>query len=338
MSAMGFYMKKDFIFRLAAIIFAASLLAACGSPREARQAREEPDVEGKNLAQISAALGAEKVDIWNGKPVGNVASAAEKIRGKYALTNISKPRLELFLLENGKSGNGFVIVCPGGGYSFLNGLHEGYGIAKRLNQMGVSAAVLWYRAPDNRKGALQDLLRSIRISRANAKLWNINPEKIAVMGFSAGADLAARASARYLKKEYAPVDEIDSLSARPDNTILVYPAYCDEPMYRMRWVESVMGDIPSVDYNTDYKLTPHLPVDKDTPPALIIQTLDDKMCKNSSLAYFLALKEAGVKANLFMCDTGGHGYGLCSSRPDLLVSAWPAVLEKYLQINGYIKK
>ena len=130
------------------------------------------------------------IALWNDKT--NFVEGETLFRNsKYALSNVSNPRMELFLVENGKRDNGFVIVCPGGGYCFLSGMNEGYKVVEKLNKMGVSACILWYRT--SRNEALQDAQRAIRISRANAKKWNINPNKIAIMGFSAGADLSARA-------------------------------------------------------------------------------------------------------------------------------------------------
>ncbi len=324
--------------------FALVLLCGCVSS-EKQVAHVSSSSESKISAQenlpelfkLKRSLNKPSVDLWNGAQVGNRTTLPEIVRGKYALGNISEPRLELFLLDNGRKDNGFVIICPGGGYAFLNGKHEGYDIAKYLNDAGVSAAVLWYRAPDNRKGALQDAQRAIRLARANAEKWNINPDKIAIMGFSAGAHLSAVASARFDKPSYKPVDGIDKLSARPDHTILIYPAYIDKPMFQCRWVQEILEDFPSIDYNHDYEISEHLFISKDTPPAFIVQTQDDRVCKNSSLAYFLALKKAGVDATLFMCEKGGHGYSLCAQKKDLLVSLWGKILIKYLGINGYVK-
>ncbi len=290
------------------------------------------------LLEIKRDCNKPSVDLWNGAQVGNRTTLDEFVRGKYALCNVSKPRLELFLLDNARKDNGFVIICPGGGYSFLSGKGEGYDIAKFLNNAGVSAAILWYRVPDNRKGALQDAQRAIRLARANAKQWNINPDKIAIMGFSAGAHLSACASTRFHLPSYKPIDAIDKLSARPDNTILIYPAYIDKPMFQCRWVQEIPEDFPSIDYNHDYEISEHLFISKDTPSAFIVQTQDDRVCKNSSLAYFLALKKAGVDANLFMCEKGGHAYYLCENKQHLLVSMWSKILVKYLDVNGYVKK
>ena len=321
------------------ILFLALLsLCACSSHIDEKKSSTPSWENCSPLGNIKKSYGKKSVDLWNSTPPGNRTFQAETLRGKYGLTNVSNPRLELFLLDNGKSDNGLVIICPGGGYSFLSGKGEGYDIADFLNKSGISACILWYRTPDNRKGALQDAQRAIRLARANAKNWNINPNKIAIMGFSAGAHLSACASTRFNTPSYKPTDDIDKVSARPDNTLLIYPAYIDKPMFQWRWVMEIREDFPTIDYNYDYELSEHLFVSKDTPPAFIVQTQDDRVCKNSSLAYFLALKKLGVDANLFMCDKGGHGYGLCRKKDNLLVSMWPKVLARYLEINGYVSK
>ena len=116
-------------------VLAAALLCACNT-REPRQSIADFSFEGKNLYEISGALGGQSIDIWSGKPAPLDSAGGRLLRGR-ALTDISKPRLELFLTDGGKGDNGFVIVCPGGGYAFLNGVSEGYNIAKILNKMGV---------------------------------------------------------------------------------------------------------------------------------------------------------------------------------------------------------
>ena len=261
---------------------------------------------------------------------------AEKISENGGIKNVSissvpEPSYALYKLSS-KSPAGLVIVCPGGGYSMLAYTKEGSEIALELNRCGVSAMVLKYRVPNNPKGALQDIQRAIRIARANAKKWNINPDKIAVMGFSAGANLAARASTLYMDKSYEPVDTADSISARPDGTILIYPAYCDEPGYEKRWKGSKKQVNPS-DYAAAYALAEDLKVDSNTPNAFIVQTIEDKYYVNASVAYALALKSAGVGADFHLFNEGPHGYGLRNK--DNLVRIWPELLCRWLNYHGY---
>ena len=268
---------------------------------------------------------------------GNACLQQEQVSRKYPnrwMNNVSKPRLELFKASS-EQPTGLVIVCPGGGYVGLSVENEGSLIAQWLVSKGINAAVLYYRVPENMHGALQDIQRAIRMTRANAKKWNINPDKICVIGFSAGANLCARASTNFKKTFYKPVDDIDKLSAKPSHTCLIYPAYCSDKAFVQYKIARTGRKFEDLDYNSEYELAKNLPVSEDTPPAFIVQTLEDKNYVNASLAYFLALKKAGVDANLFLCDKGPHGYGLGQRIPDKLVSMWPELFEKWLTINKF---
>ena len=139
---------------------------------------------------------AETIDIWpTGQVPENVCTKAEDFNGAH-FRFVSKPRMEFFPAKNGK-GRGLVIVCPGGGYSFLSYRNEGAPIVKMLNDAGVNAAILLYRVPGNLNGALLDAARAVRLARSKAEAWNIDPNKIAIMGFSAGACLAAMSATQW---------------------------------------------------------------------------------------------------------------------------------------------
>ncbi len=265
--------------------------------------------------------------IWpEGKMQGTTAQEY-KLDKRGMVSSLKTPTLEYFLTKSEKPTQ-LVIVCPGGGYQILAHSHEGTDIAKWLNQNGISAAILRYRVPNNPDGALQDIQRAIRIVRKNADKLNIQSNKIGVIGFSAGANLCARASTNYDKKTYEPVDEIDVVCARPDFTMLIYPAYCDKQGNERRWQKKQKD--PNADLNTRYALADELKVTKDTPPVFIAQTLDDKNYIDSSIAYFIAAKSVGVPANLHIFDKGGHGYGLAKNR-ELLVGEWPKLAADWLK-------
>ncbi len=275
------------------------------------------------FGQSQAALEA----IWpEGKMRGTTAEEY-KLDKRRMISSLKTPTLEYFLVKS-ENPTQFVVVCPGGGYSILAHTHEGTDIVKWLNENGVSAAILRYRVPNNPNGALQDIQRAIRIVRKNADKLNIDSDKIGVMGFSAGANLCARASTNYGKKTYEPIDEIDTISARPDFTMLIYPAYCDKQGNERRWQKKQKD--PNADLNTRYALADELKVTNDTPPVFIVQTLDDKSYIDSSVAYFIAAKSAGVSANLHIFAKGGHGYGLAKNR-GLLVGEWPKLAADWLK-------
>lgn len=215
-------------------------------------------------------------------------------------TEVTNPALEVFLPDPAVSNGSAVIICPGGGYHILAYDKEGSEIAEWLNKLGFTAFVLQYRIPDKREGALQDVQRAFRIVRRDAKKWNIDPDKIGVMGFSAGGSLSARASTHFNTITYSPVDKADSLSCRPDFTVLIYPAYLDE--------------------GPGHTLTPELKLVKEVPPVFIFQTADDEY-GNSALVIAGALRDAELSVELHILSVGGHGYGL---RPgSIAASTWP---------------
>jgi acetyl esterase/lipase len=270
------------------------------------------------LLFLSISTNAQKREIiylWPGKVPGELkekqppvidTSKNDKILRFDEVTN---PAIEVFLPDKAIKSGSAVIVCPGGGYNILAYDLEGTEIAGWLNKLGFTAFVLQYRIPDKKEGALQDVQRAMRILRNNPQKWNIDPEKIGVMGFSAGGSLSARASTLFNKKTYPPVDKSDSLSCRPSFTILIYPAYLDQ--------------------GPGLTLTPELELSKDVPPIFIFQTADDPY-GNSALVMAGALRNAKLPVELHFLSTGGHGYGL---RPGKVAAeTWPLLAEKWLGI------
>jgi acetyl esterase/lipase len=270
------------------------------------------------LLFLSISTNAQKREIiylWPGKVPGELkekqppvidTSKNDKILRFDEVTN---PAIEVFLPDKAIKSGSAVIVCPGGGYNILAYDLEGTEIAGWLNKLGFTAFVLQYRIPDKKEGALQDVQRAMRILRNNPQKWNIDPEKIGVMGFSAGGSLSARASTLFNKKTYPPVDKSDSLSCRPSFTMLIYPAYLDQ--------------------GPGLTLTPELELSKDVPPIFIFQTADDPY-GNSALVMAGALRNAKLPVELHFLSTGGHGYGL---RPGKVAAeTWPLLAEKWLGI------
>jgi acetyl esterase/lipase len=270
------------------------------------------------LLLLSISTTAQKREIiylWSGKVPGELkekqppvidTSKNDKILRYDEVTN---PAIEVFLPDKAINNRSAVIVCPGGGYKILAYDLEGTEIAGWLNKLGFTAFVLQYRIPDKKEGALQDVQRAMRIVRNNSQKWNIDPEKIGVMGFSAGGSLSARASILFNKKTYPPVDKSDSLSCRPSFTMLIYPAYLDQ--------------------GPNLTLTPELELNKDVQPIFIFQTADDPY-GNSALVMAGALRNAKLPVELHFLSTGGHGYGL---RPGKVAAeTWPLLAEKWLGV------
>jgi len=227
--------------------------------------------------------------------------------------NVSNPTLEILPVSNAKPGTPTIIVCPGGGYSIEAIQHEGTEIAARLNADGFNAAILKYRLPNREvdkplhKAPLQDAQRAIRLIRANAAKFHLDPNRVGIMGFSAGGHLAAVTSTT-LESTYKSVDDADTQSFRPNFTVLVYPAYIE---------------------TNGQPITPsEIHVTPETPPAFIVQTIDDPYAL-SALTYAVACQKAKVPAELHLFPKGGHGYGLRSK--DTGISNWMNLLEDWLK-------
>ena len=253
------------------------------------------------------------IQLWPDKVPGEskeklapVTAAAEN-DNIIRIAEVTDPAMQVFLPEKPLRNGAAVIVCPGGGYRILAWDLEGTEVAAWLNKNGFAAFVLQYRVPDKKAGALQDIQRAIRIIRRDASKYGVDPEKIGVMGFSAGGSLTARASTLYNKQSYSPVDKADSLSCRPSFSMLIYPAYLDQ--------------------GPELSLTPELKLSGDMPPIFIFQTSDDQY-GNSALVMAQSLRNAKLSVELHLLPVGGHGYGL---RPgNLAAETWPALAEKWL--------
>lgn len=224
------------------------------------------------------------------------------------ITQVSNPILTIFEPNPTKRNGTSIIISPGGGYHNLSANLEGDEIAEWLSNLGYTAFVLHYRVPNQRAGALQDLQRAIRIVRANAKNWELDSNKIGVLGFSAGGDLSARASTNFNKETYSGIDTVDSVSSKPNFTLLIYPAYLDQGPNRT--------------------LTEELHITTETPPMFLFVTADDSHA-NSALVMTAALRDAKVPVELHVMPYGGHGYGLRQGIP--AAETWPNLAEIWLK-------
>lgn len=230
------------------------------------------------------------------------------------LGNVSTPTLTLYA-PKGKNPGAAVVVFPGGGYRILAIDLEGTEVCAWLNSINVTCVLLKYRVPDSgpypkSPAALQDAQRALGIVRSHAAEWHIDPQRIGVLGFSAGAHLAAALSTHFDQRLYDPVDAADQLSCRPDFAVIIYPGYL---------ALSEQNFAPNSEIHVTEK----------TPPSFIVQAEDDPVHVENSTVYFLALKNAKVSAEMHLYAQGGHGYGLRSTA--LPVTAWPKLVETWLQ-------
>ena len=234
----------------------------------------------------------------------------------------------------GKENNVAVLVIPGGGYWGLWFDKEGVDVAKWLNSIGVSAFVLKHRLPHweskdcRSKVALMDAQRAMRIIRKNSKIWNIDSNKIGVLGFSAGGHLASTLSTHHDNGLDLSDLEIEKTSSRPDFSILVYPVITmNRPYAHNGSRENLLGKIPSQEYLDYY--SNDLQVREDTPPAILIHSDDDKgVLPENSIQYYLALRKYNIPAALHIWEDGGHGYGLGNDKGS--IKSWAKICEEWM--------
>ncbi|MEC7720153.1 MAG: alpha/beta hydrolase [Planctomycetota bacterium] len=233
--------------------------------------------------------------------------------GHIRLTNITTPSLRYFPAPDQEEPAPAVILCPGGGYVSLV-TTKMTPIAQWLNGHGISAFILIYRAPKKRQDAFQDVQRAIRTVRSRASEWNLDPERIGIMGSSAGGHLAARVSTGFGIQTYQEVVELDRVSCKPDFTVLLYPAYMNK------------GESLSQEFTVSNTLS----------PTLIVSAKDDKGFFTGSVVYAKALKEAGASVRVHFFEKGGHGFTL---RPkEYPLSTWPDLCLQWFRDNDLIQE
>jgi acetyl esterase/lipase len=236
------------------------------------------------------------------------------------ITDVGDPTVTIYQAPEELAAGSAIIVCPGGGYHHLAYNLEGDEVCLWLNELGITAVLLKYRVPqrpakEKHEAPLQDLQRAISCIRANASHLNIDPNRLGVMGFSAGAHLCAMASNSFEERTYPAIDWMDKVNCRPNFCLLVYPAY-------------LSGE--------NFQLAPELHVTSKTPPTMLIQAEDDKSFINSSIFYYYALKEAGVPVWMHLYSKGGHGYGLRDTGS--VINSWPDRAEDWFREIGIIEK
>jgi acetyl esterase/lipase len=221
------------------------------------------------------------------------------------------PTLEVFLADKAKSTGAAVIICPGGGYSVIVYDGEGVSTAKELAKNGVTAFVLKYRLPsdstmeDKKIGPLQDAQQAIKVVRERAKDWNIDPNKIGIMGFSAGGHLASTEATHF---KNALIENKNNTSLRPDFQILVYPVISMRDSLTHRDSRSMLlGKDPSANSINDF--SNEVQVTENTPPAYITYATDDKLVDvDNGIAYYEALRHHNVDVEMHIYSKGGHGF------------------------------
>lgn len=260
----------------------------------------------------------------------------EERDGMTIVSEISRPTLTPFLLSKEKANGTAVIIFPGGGY-WVNAIrHEGTEVAKKFNEMGVTAIVLKYRIPndatmENKEiGPLQDAQRAIQLVRERAKEWNLNPNQIGIMGFSAGGHLASTAGTHF---NFEQISNPLKTSLRPDFMILIYPVISFQTeVGHLGSRDALIGKSPSKEKIDFY--SNELQVTATTPPTFLVHASDDGAVRSeNSILFYQALIKNKVNAELHIYQNGGHGFGLNNKTT---VDVWVDRLGNWMKSNGWV--
>ncbi|MGQ3051857.1 MAG: alpha/beta hydrolase [Roseateles sp.] len=260
---------------------------------------------------------------------------AERLDANGAIANVSVPTLTVVLPAVDRPNGTAIVLCPGGGYRYLSWQREGLQYAAWLSTLGITTFILKSRLQEwGHPAPLQDVLRAIRLVRSRAAQFGVDPQRIGVMGSSAGGHLAASASTLFDHADGRTGAALDSVSARPDFAVLVYPVITmTDPAAHPGSRRALLGAEPGLALLAQMSLEQQ--VSAATPPTLLLHTQGDKTVPvQNSLLYFDALTRAGVPAELYVFEQGGHGIGM---RDGLgTASAWPRRAEDWLRQRGWL--
>jgi len=268
-----------------------------------------------------------KINLW---PEGNIPLSIKNNLQEQAISTdivrigkVQVPQIEVYLPNKRSVTGQAVIICPGGGYSILAYDWEGTDVAKLLNAHGIAAIVLKYRLPDSLSSTspdqvpLMDAKQAMRIVREKAASWNINPNKIGIMGFSAGGHLASTLSTHFEEE------------TKPNFSILIYPVISmDKSIAHMGSRNNLIGKQPSEEMAKLY--SNELQVTANTPPTFLIHATDDQSVPvENSLLYYEALRKNKVPTEMHIYPAGGHGFGLANGNRSL--ESWPVLLIEWMR-------
>jgi acetyl esterase/lipase len=241
------------------------------------------------------------------------------------ITDVTKPTLTLYRPPRENDTGTAILICPGGGYWNLYWQLEGEEVAAWLNSLGVTGIILKYRVPrppdepprEPARRPLQDAQRAVSLVRSKAGEWGLHPEQIGIVGFSAGGHLAIATATSFEKRSYEPMDEVDNVSCRPDFAILAYPGY-----------------LKAKDKD---ELVPGLRIPARTPPVFLAHGGDDLISPpEHSVLMYLALRRAGVPAELHVYATAAHDFGVRPSGHPC--STWTEACANWLRHQGFLER
>jgi acetyl esterase/lipase len=306
------------------------LLAAAASgllfPIAGSDARQSSDAAPEQQNHLPVVEQPRKVLLWEqGAP------------GALGTTESDQPSLEYFPPWGNNPSQTCVIVAPGGGYVFLASNHEGRQVANWFNAMGIASFVLTYRLGPryHHPIELEDAQRAIRLVRTRSAEFHVSPDRIGMMGFSAGGHLASTAATHFDAGNPQAEDPIDRASSRPDFLILGYPVITMAPPFAHEGsVHALLGDNP--DPKLLNELSNERQVTPQTPPTFIFATRnDDVVPVENSVEFYMALHKAGVPAELHVFEKGPHGVGLDLADP--VLGEWPKLLADWMRARGLLR-
>jgi len=278
------------------------------------------------------------VELWPGKTPGDIGINGREtsrihqsplVGPTKLITNVTKPTLTIYQPARDKNTGTAMLICPGGGYWDLYWELEGEEVAAWLNSLGMTGIILKYRCPrrpadvrgEPPLGPQLDAQRAVSMVRSRAAEWGINPRRIGMVGFSAGGHLALATATNFEKRTYEPIDKVDEVSCRPDFAVLFYSGY--------------------LKVKDKDEIRPSLRIPADTPPIFLAHASDDNesyggsLAENSAIMY-LALKRAGVPAELHIYATGDHDFGVRQN--EKLPSSWTQLCVNWLRSQGLLLK
>jgi acetyl esterase/lipase len=286
-------------------------------------------VADHSLAAADSAAGKPVIILWPGGAPGAHGTSEKDV-----------PTLTVHLPAPDKANGCAVVICPGGGYQHLASDYEGHDVAEWFNTFGVVGFVLRYRlAPDYHHPApMLDVQRAIRTVRAKADEWKIDPHRVGVMGFSAGGHLASTAATHFDAGHADAADPIDRQSCRPDFAVLAYPVITMTGKFgHSGSKKNLIGENP--DPQLAESLSNEKQVTSETPPTFLFHTSEDTAVPvENSVRFYLALRKAGVPAEMHIYEKGRHGIGLGTRDPKLAfaLGTWPGRLHDWMQLGGLL--
>lgn len=292
------------------------------------------------VAMLAAEACAEEfIQLWpEGKMPNSKGMKLEEIIANERITQVGTPGMYAFFPAKEENTGCAVIICPSGGYTHLTYILGGFQLAKWFNTIGVNAFVLKYRLPNSPdlieryKAPLQDAQRAMRMIRANATKWNIQPDKIGIMGASSGGHLASTLGT-HCEDVSAIGDSLDKVSFHPDFLILVSPVISMGTFTHAGSRDNLLGDNPSKELIQKYSNELH--VTSATPPCFIVHAANDKAVDpRNSIMFFRALIENNVSGSLHIFPRGGHAIALCNNPGS--TALWPSLCEMWLKEMGFI--